>query len=159
MRLAGGFGNLWRTNAAVRAELGCPADVETASLSVEQIYDTGRMYFRDQGTRFWVFAGTDSGTWREYGDIDGTDPEPSEEPPAGHYKPVSGFGRLWQKYEAVRAALGWPTTPETPFTGVSQPFERGVLLFVPGVNDHGKQIYVMSNDATFQVYADTYVGP
>ncbi len=33
------------------------------------------------------------------------------------------------------------------------------MLFVPGIHDHGKQIYVLNNNGTFQVYADAYVGP
>lgn len=157
--LVGGFGNLWRTNPAVRAALGCPTGEEQAGYSVEQMFEGGRMYWRQQGDQFWVFNGDMSGSWRKYLDVSPGDPDPTDQPPSGFYAPAGGFGKLWQKYPTIRKALGWGVTPQTPGTGVIQPFEGGLMLFVPGMNDHGKQIYVLDNNGAFNVFADTYVGP
>lgn len=158
-KLTGGFGNLWRTNDDVRSALKCPAQAELAGYSVEQLFDGGRMYYREEGHRFWIFDGNTSGRWREYEDVYETDPDPTDPPPEGKFAAAGGFGKLWQKYASIRKALGWATTPQQGFTGALQAFEGGLMLFVPGIHDHGKQIYVLNNNGTFQVYADAYVGP
>lgn len=158
-KLAGGFGNLWRTNAAVRGELGCATQSEQAGYSVEQLFENGRMYYRQEGHRFWIFDGATSGVWREYEDVYASDPDPTDEPPEGKFVAAGGFGKLWEKYASIRKALGWATTPQQGFTGVLQSFEGGLMLFVPGMHDHGKQIYVLNNNGTFRIYPDAYVGP
>lgn len=159
VRLTGGFGSLWRTNASVRETLGCPIDAEQVGRSVEQLFEKGRMYWREDGDRHWVFSGETGGIYREY-PVDDNDPDPSETPPDNRYMPAGGFGKLWQKYPAIRTAVGWATTPQQVFnSGVIQVFEGGTMLFVPGLHDHGKQIYVLDNSSRWTLYRDTYVGP
>jgi len=156
--LAGGFGALWRAQASVREALGCPLEAERAGYSVEQLFEGGLMYYRDDTEQFWVFS-NGAATWRLYVDVYPSDPEPTDEPPPDRIKPVRGFGRLWQKYSAIRETLGWGTTPETGFVGVVQRFERGTMLYTPDVNNHAKRIYVLYNTGTFELFRDTYTGP
>ncbi|HEY0735354.1 MAG TPA: protein kinase [Herpetosiphonaceae bacterium] len=158
-QLAGGFGNLWRGNPELRSAIGCPIEAEQAGYSVEQIYQGGAMYYRQEDSQFWVFNGALSGSWRKRLDVFDSDPEPTEQAPDGLITPASGFGRLWNKDAAIRQALGWATTPEVGFTGVLQRFDRGMMLFSPAINEHGKRIYVLYNNGTFEVYRDTYTGP
>ncbi|HEX6293210.1 MAG TPA: serine/threonine-protein kinase [Herpetosiphonaceae bacterium] len=157
--LTGGFGNLWRTNAEVRAAIGCPIEEELPGYSVEQIFQGGQMYYREAGDQFWIFDGGVSGTWRRRLDVYPSDPEPTDPAPDGLLTPSSGFGRLWQKDPAIRQALGWATTPEVGFTGVIQRFDNGFMLYSPAVNGHGKRIYVLYSNGTFVIYKDTYTGP
>lgn len=156
--LTGGFGYLWRTNAAVRAALGCPLEPERAGYSVEQLFERGLMYYREEGGLIWALN-SGSGTWRAYGDLGPDHPEPSEAPPSGLIRPVRGFGRVWQAFPAVREALGWATTPEVGFTGVLQRFEGGTLLFAPAVNGQGKRVYVLYNNGAYAGFRDQYTGP
>ncbi len=142
----------------MRKSLGCPLEREQAGYSVEQIFQGGQMYYRDETKQFWVFS-ADAGTVREHEDVFLSDPEPTEDAPPGFIKPVRGFGRLWQKYPAIRGALGWGITPEVGFTGVFERFEGGTMLYAPAVNGHGKRIYVLYNNGTYRIFADTYAGP
>lgn len=157
--LTGGFGHLWRSNAALRSAIGCPIELERAGYSVEQVYERGLMYWREEGDLYWVMSGGASGEWRPYGNLSLNDPEPSDEPPPNLIRPISGFGRLWQKYPSVRESLGWATTFEVPFSGVIQRFESGTLLFAPAVNGHGRRIYALYNNGTFAIFRDEYTGP
>ncbi len=157
--LAGGFGYLWRTNTTVREALGCPLEEEQAGLSVEQLFEGGQMYWREAGHQHWVMQGGATGSWRRYTDVPASDPDPTDSPPPSYFMPAGGFGKLWQKYPAIRASMGWATTPEVPFTGVIQRFERGTLLFAPAINGHGKRIYALYNNGTFAIFRDEYAGP
>jgi serine/threonine-protein kinase len=157
--LAGGFGNLWRTNAEIRNAIGCPIEAEQAGYSVEQLFQGGQMYYREEEHQFWVFDGGVSGTWRRRLDVYLSDPEPTDPAPDGLITPASGFGRLWQKDPAIRQALGWATTPEVGFTGVFQRFDHGIMLYSAAINGHGKRIYVLYNNGTFDAFKDSYTGP
>lgn len=156
--LVGGFGELWRSNKRVQDALGCPASRERAGNSVEQLFEGGLMYYRQETEQIWVFS-AEIGTWRDYSDVALSDPEPNEQAPNGLITPKNGFGRVWQKYPTVRQNLGWATTPETPFTGVIEPFDRGMMLWVPAVNSHGARIYVMYNTGKYEMFRDDYTGP
>lgn len=157
--LTGGFGHLWRGNAEVRTTIGCPIEAEVADLGVEQLFQGGAMYYRQENDQFWVFNGGISGTWRKYLDVYASDPEPADTAPDGLVTPSSGFGRLWNKHANIRQSLGWGTTLETPFTGVFQRFDRGQMLYSQAVNGHSKRIYVLYNNGTFEIFKDTYSGP
>lgn len=157
--LVGGFGNLWRTSPELRSAIGCPIEAEQAGYSVEQIFQGGAMYYRQEDSQFWVFNGAVSGSWRKRMDVFDSDPEPTDQAPDGLITPASGFGRLWNKDAAIRQALGWATTPEEGFTGVLQRFDRGLMLFSPAMLGHSKRIYVLYNNGTFEVFKDTYTGP
>jgi hypothetical protein len=160
VKLTGGFGNLWRTNQKVRETLGCPIDGEQAGRSVEQLFERGRMYWRQDGNHHWVFSGETSGVYRDYQNVPDTDPDPSDTPPENRYMPAGGFGKLWEKHSEIRESVGWATTPQQAFdTGVMQVFQGGTMLFVPGLHDHGKLIYVLDNSSRWTLYRDTYVGP
>jgi hypothetical protein len=110
------------------------------------------MYYRDDTKEYWVFA--EGGSWRRYTDVYPSDPEPTDEAPAGLFTPVSGFGRLWQKYPNVRSTLGWGTTREMGFNGVIEHFTRGVMLYSPAINDHSARIYVLYNSGAYRIFRD-----
>jgi serine/threonine protein kinase len=157
--LTGGFGTLWRNSPEVRSVVGCPIEEERPGYSVEQIYEGGQMYYRQEDDQFWVFHGGINGTWRKYLDVYASDPEPTDQAPDGLITPKSGFGRIWQKHQEVRNSLGWATTHEDGFTGVLQRFERGLMLYSPAINGHGKRIYVLYNNGSFEIFKDSYTGP
>jgi hypothetical protein len=143
----------------VRGVLGCPLEEEQAGLSVEQLFEGGQMYWREAGHQHWVMQGGATGSWRRYTDVQDSDPDPVVPPPAGLYRPAGGFGKLWQKYPAIRESMGWATTPELPFTGVIQRFEGGTLLFAPAIHGHSRRIYVLYNSGVFAIVRDDYTGP
>jgi LysM repeat protein len=82
-------------------------------------FEGGFMIYRyDQGPTY-VFA--NNGSVRSYplsqwGNLP-LPANPPDQPPAGRYRPGSGFGRLWHNVPEVRSALGWAT--EAVETGYS----------------------------------------
>lgn len=62
--------------------------------------------------------------------------------PAGFYKPVYGFGRVWGNYADVRQVLGWATGPENGYLMRVYPPNSATYQF--GLPD-GRTIYVNNN--------------
>ncbi len=102
----------------------CPLTAPQNIAGAFQPFDSGLMFWRsdtheiyvlfNDGT-FWPFQDT----WAEGRVL------PAEEPPAGHYQPVRGFGKVWAEGDKlyridVRTRLGWATAPEQSYTQTMQ---------------------------------------
>ncbi len=66
--------------------------------------------------------------------------------------PVLGFGNVWNSHSAVRSKLGCPTETEKSVWAGEQSFQGGYMFW----REDTKQIYVIYNNGTWQVYEDTW---
>ncbi|HOQ97751.1 MAG TPA: PA14 domain-containing protein [Anaerolineae bacterium] len=141
-----GFGNAWNGNAALRASLGCPTDVEKAVWLGEQTFQFGTMFWRgDTGVIYVLF---NDGTWVQFGDTwNASQPEVDSgiHAPSGLFQPKRGFGKAWRDHSDVRSRVGWGLIEERGVNGAVQPFERGLMLWSPRLG-----IYSLSNDGRWQ---------
>lgn len=55
---------------------------------------------------------------------------PEQEPPAGLFQPVGGFGKVWRENPAVRDRLGWGTAEETLY---NLTYQAEIRESIPGV--------------------------
>jgi hypothetical protein len=137
-----GFGDFWRSNAQVRACLGCPIEPEKSVWMAEQLFTGGRMFWREDTRVIYVLF--NDGTWQRFPDTwRAGDPELScsAVPPSGYYQPRRGFGKVWCENGPVRTRLSWATMEERGFTGAVEAFERGLMLWSPRLG-----IYMLCND-------------
>ncbi len=99
----------------------CPAPGHRSVQIVSQLYENGQMLWvpGDQRTpaTIYVLIPTSTGmvAWSKFTDtyVEGEDIGAGQQPPAGRYAPVRGFGKLWWKNTPLRGALGWAISPET----------------------------------------------
>ena len=67
------------------------------------------------GTEKRIYALLNDGGLYTYADTwtaDQPDVDPGITPPAGRYKPVRGFGKVWGSDPYIRSRLGWAMGPE-----------------------------------------------
>jgi hypothetical protein len=126
------------TDPLLRENLGCPVLTAADAPAAVQTFDNGSMLWADLGAggkkiytvysspyapgRPLVYAAYDD-TW--------TSADPADyglNPPAGHYPPMRGFGKLWVSNKFVRQDLGWGTAPEQPARAVVQQFGSGAAV-------------------------------
>jgi len=91
----------------------CPAGPAVTSAAAEQYFESGRMIWIESEKR--IYALLNDGGLFAYADnwVAGQpDGDPSVTPPAGRYKPVRGFGKVWSADPYIRSRLGWATAPE-----------------------------------------------
>jgi hypothetical protein len=144
----------------------CPADLVQESYAAGQYFERGLMIWVENPDSFYVFyRGEDEWGFQVLDWIPDIRPKPGaspdhrvgEQPPAGLYEPVSGFGMVWRgEIEGVRAdvrqRLGWATEPETGFDTAYQ----CETIFYPGLWDcflrgpRGEILYLRP-DSTAQV--------
>jgi hypothetical protein len=115
----------------------CPREVASVTSAAGQYFERGLMIWTQEPDRFYVFESEPTGSgfqvWYSLDDPaqnqkPGASPDNrvGEQPPAGLYEPVSGFGQVWRsefewpEAENVRARLGWATGPEFGFDSASQ---------------------------------------
>jgi hypothetical protein len=97
----------------------------------EQTFEKGRMFWIGPEKEIWIALHGDGGQNENRGiwvispdsfdeDVDPEDPAPSLTPPPGFWKPIRGFGQLWNANEDLQYQLGWATGQEygysTPYT-------------------------------------------
>jgi hypothetical protein len=91
----------------------CPAGPVAASDAAEQYFEGGRMIWL--GTEKVIYVLLNDGGLYTYADT-WTEGQPEVDagitPPAGRYKPVRGFGRVWGSDPYIRSRLGWAMAPE-----------------------------------------------
>jgi hypothetical protein len=91
----------------------CPAGPATTSDAAEQYFEGGRMIWL--GTEKVIYVLLNDGGLHTYTDT-WTEGQPVVDPgiaaPAGRYKPVRGFGRVWGSDPYIRSRLGWAMAPE-----------------------------------------------
>jgi hypothetical protein len=91
----------------------CPAGQATSSDAAEQYFEGGRMIWL--GTEKVIYVLLNDGGLYTYADTwtaDQPDADPGLTPPAGRYKPVRGFGKVWGADPYIRSRLGWAMAPE-----------------------------------------------
>src|SRR5512139_152604 len=91
----------------------CPAGQAATSDAAEQYFEGGRMIWL--GTEKMIYVLLNDGGLYTYADT-WTEGQPDVDagiaPPAGRYKPVRGFGRVWGSDAYIRSRLGWAMAPE-----------------------------------------------
>lgn len=112
-----------------------------------QVFEGGYMLYWSETGSIWVL--TNDGRARlfvssSYGNLE-NDPV-KENPPAGLYRPILGFGKVWGYFPEVRQKLGWAAAKEQPYT---MRFERiwsgndiAFLVTVPG----GQRLVITDDD-------------
>ena len=105
------------------------------------------MIGREDTRRVYVLRA--SGRWTEYADTwKESDPVAGEGvPPLAMYKPIRGFGKVWQEQPGLREALGWGIEPEHASAGGVQQFARGMMLLTDQ-----SSVYVLFQDGTWQKF-------
>jgi hypothetical protein len=73
-------------------------------------------------------------------------------PPPGMSEPAGVFGQIWHGYSETHRKLGWATGEERTTPGAQQSFERGVMFWRKDTDE----IYVLTQDGSWQVYNDTW---
>ncbi|MDA8217951.1 MAG: Ig-like domain-containing protein [Dehalococcoidales bacterium] len=147
-----GFGLLYSQQAGVAERLGCALALEQPQKMGVQQFESGQMLWTSADKQVYVLAS--DGTWKIYADsyVDGEE-QSAEEAPSGLVAPVRGIGKVWRNEATIRDSLGWATTPEHGYTGASQAFAEGQMIWL----DSG-QIIVLHTDGSWEQYADNFVG-
>ena len=143
------FGQLEAANSGVGRRVGCAIASEQTVQAAEQQFEGGYVYWRADVRQVYVLYG--NSTWAIFADTwQEGDPEKAvEAPPSGRLAPVRSIGRVWRESQGVRTQLGWAVAPERTFSGVAQPFERGLMLW-----SSARRTYVLYADGTWQEFRD-----
>jgi hypothetical protein len=167
-----GFGELWTSNDAVRARIGCPEEYSGGEQGVNasyQQFEHGMMIWVDVNDPYAplntsVFILYDDGTFARYEDTYGEGDQfndPSLTPPDSLYQPNEGFGKIWRDVPGVRERLGWATDPdETTTGGAWQRFYFGAMIWLEDFDD----IWALYGDlywsftGQWERYDDTFEG-
>jgi hypothetical protein len=154
----------------------CPADEPTTSYAAGQRFERGFMVWVADTDEFYVFdRQPDPSGLQIYHSTVGLELKPGasegnrigEDPPAGLYEPVSGFGLIWRgevewpDVGDVRERLGWATEPEFGFDTTIQyailACPRGWAAYMRG--PHGEILHLWSASTTGWPLAWEEVGP
>jgi hypothetical protein len=144
----------------------CPAGLVHESRAAGQYFERGLMVWVENPDSFYVlYRGRDESGFQVFDWISdirlrpGASPDHrlGEQPPAGLYEPVSGFGMVWRgEIEGVRAdvrqRLGWATEPELGFDTAYQ----CETVFYPGLwncflRGPRGEVFSLRPDSTAQV--------
>jgi hypothetical protein len=115
----------------------CPQAAATTTYAAGQYFERGFMIWTEEPDTFYVFESEPGQSgYKVWYSLEeprqnqkpGASPDNriGEEPPAGLFEPVSGFGQVWRgefewpEAEGVRERLGWATEPEFAFDAASQ---------------------------------------
>ena len=94
----------------------CPSGAYQSSAAAEQPFERGFMIWLDATDSIYVFDWVGvlvRDASRYIGHINQYDP--AIVPPAGHFQPVRGFGKVWHENPQVREQLGWALGHELGF--------------------------------------------
>lgn len=90
----------------------CPAAPAVQTRIAYQPFERGHMVWRENIDDIFVFYG--DGTWQRFPNLwPAEEGGAIEDPPEGLYRPVRGFGLVWEQQVGVRERLGWGTAPES----------------------------------------------
>lgn len=128
------FTSKWVGDLAAR--LGCPNENARTVNFAMQVFEHGRMFYRDDEKKIYAIA--DDKSWVGFDDawIAGMpeDSCPSIAVASGRIKPKRGFGKIWCANESLRAKIGAATfAEEGPLTMTVQRGEHGLMFGMGGV--------------------------
>ncbi|UCG23405.1 MAG: serine/threonine protein kinase [Chloroflexota bacterium] len=119
--------------------LGCPLNQGRRVNIVQEVFDHGRMFWREDNDMIYVVYNT--GAWAQYLDAwRESQPEFSCGTPESPPTPKRGFGKTWCTHGSVRNGLGDAINHEWSESVLVQDFADGTLL------DHGGQLYLFFAD-------------
>ena len=165
-----GFGELWRDNDQVRADIGCAETYYGGELEIPTAYEEF-----EHGAMLWIriedvyYSGQtvivmyDDGTFDRFDDTwESGQPidDPSIVAPDGFHQPKFGFGKIWREAPGVRDRLGWALEPESGSDGAFQRFNYGAMIW----RESEDQIWVLYGDlywdpdGTWDNFEDTFDG-
>jgi len=152
----GAFAGLWQRYSG---RLGCPLQNRPITITdAEQVFQNGHMFWWEHlDLHLVVYSqGAKAGTYALYANewVAGeAQASCTVAVPQGFHQPVRGFGRVWCKLGADKAAIGWALSPEVSFeTGNADPlvqaFEGG-YIFRDSDGFMNRLAYVFFDDGTF----------
>lgn len=151
-----GFGKIWHDDPRLQQRLLCPRAIETGTAVVEQPFQHGWMFRRDDTDQIYVLL--DTGQWNSH--IDTWHPgepeiDPSISVPSGVYQPRQGLGKVWRALSHPPlyngGGLYWGIEPDRAFRGSVQPYEHGTMIW-----SDRRVIYVLYDDGTWTSYLDFF---
>lgn len=139
------FGPAFGGKPELATRLGCALAPGVEVAAAEELFEGGYVYWRGDIRQVYILY--DDGAWEIVAETwqEGEPERGGEAPPANRVEPARGIGEVWREAPGVRARLGWAREPERGFTGLVQPFERGLALGSPS-----GWTYVLSGDGTWQ---------
>jgi len=131
----------WVTIAAVGAQVD-----SFISNRTWQGYENGAMLFNPGDSSIHVLLGDGRVLYFSSTDYGSLPENPVQETtPAGSYRPLLGFGKIWGNRPAIRASLGWATTPETGYTAQITRYSDGFTFTSP----NGEHIRIQYSSGTW----------
>jgi hypothetical protein len=127
----------------------CPREAAVETAAAEQPFTGGVMIWLEAHGAIYLLE--PGGEWQRFADTWSeaeAESDPALAPPEGFYRPVRGFGKVWNEQPGVREALGWATSPELGFTSqVQRPVSEAgeQVTFIRTFNG---QVYYLTNGAS-----------
>ena len=145
------FGLVRAARPELSRRLGCAVAPERPIQAAHQYFEGGYVYWRADVRQVYVLY--DDSTWLAFADTwRGENGEDSEETPAdGRQVPTRAIGRASGEKPDARTRLGLALTVERGFSGVIQPFERGLML-----KGDNRRVYALYSNGTWQSLSDEY---
>ncbi len=118
---------------------GCPVENPVVVPAAFQRFERGAMLWFNG--RVYVIptaalSGTTTTAWSAFADTwDESQPpdDPALTAPPGLQQPIRGFGKVWrEELGGPAAAIGWAVEAEVGYQATLQPFERGLMVTLPG---------------------------
>ncbi|NLF63305.1 MAG: hypothetical protein GX579_01755 [Chloroflexi bacterium] len=103
------------------APAACPQEAPVETAAAEQPFTGGKMIWLQNAAAVYVFF--PDGQWQRFADTwteAEAESDPALTPPAGHFQPIRGFGKLWRENPDLRERLGWATSVELGYTAAVQ---------------------------------------
>jgi serine/threonine protein kinase len=129
----------------VAEHLGCPTNNGGSVQMVQETFQNGRMFWREDIDKIYVLY--NNGSWARYDDIwkEGQ-PEYSCDGPPSPPTPLRGFGKIWCTYPNVRSDLGNATTHEWAEVNRVQDFSGGLII----QDDSGHTYTLLADDGSWR---------
>jgi serine/threonine protein kinase len=127
----------------LQSRLGCVQGSAYATNAAEELFQSGRMYWREDDDR--IYALYNNGQWEVHRDTwNEGDPDYSCGTAATPPTPVRGFGRAWCNFASIRNGLGNATEGERGLGITVQQFDNGVIVRTDN------RTLVLYNDQTWE---------
>jgi hypothetical protein len=119
-----------------------------------QQFDAGRMYWRSDTGLIWVLVNNGAAYSYPASSYSGLPDNPYFNTPAGHFRPINGFGKVWGSSASLRNQLGWAITPELGFQ--ARIITQGGITYLTELDGRILQI---NPNGTWQVVASIPTPP